>query len=55
LGDKRAAESKEYLASLGIPAPQLNTISYGKEHQVCSEHGAECWQKNRRTHITQVQ
>jgi peptidoglycan-associated lipoprotein len=55
LGDKRATESKEYLASLGIPAPQLNTVSYGKEHQVCSEHDEECWQKNRRTHITQVQ
>lgn len=55
LGDKRATESKEYLASLGIPAPQLNTISYGKEHQVCSEHDEACWQRNRRTHITQEQ
>ena len=55
LGDKRATEAKEYLASLGIPAPQLKTISYGKEHQVCNEHDEACWQKNRRAHITQNQ
>ena len=55
LGDKRASEAREYLASLGVPAPQLKTISYGKEHQLCSQHDEECWQKNRRAHITQVQ
>ena len=55
LGDKRAMQAKEYLASLGVPGGQLNTISYGKEKQVCSEHDEACWQKNRRAHITQDQ
>lgn len=55
LGDKRATEAKEYLASLGIPGPQLQTISYGKERPVCTEHDEACWQRNRRAHITQEQ
>jgi peptidoglycan-associated lipoprotein len=55
LGDKRAAQAKEYLASLGVPGAQLNTISYGKERPVCTEHNEACWQRNRRAHITQEQ
>ena len=55
LGDKRADQAKEYLASLGVPGAQLKTISYGKEQQVCAEHDEACWQKNRRAHITQEQ
>ena len=55
LGDKRATQAKEYLASLGVPGAQLQTISYGKEKQLCSEHDEECWQQNRRAHITQEQ
>ena len=55
LGDKRASQAKEYLASLGVPGSQLKTISYGKEHPVCTDHDEECWQKNRRAHITQDQ
>jgi peptidoglycan-associated lipoprotein len=51
LGDKRADSAKEYLVNVGIPAGQLNVISYGKEKQVCSEHDEACWQKNRRIHI----
>ena len=35
LGDKRANQAKEYLASLAVPGAQLKTISYGKEKQVC--------------------
>jgi peptidoglycan-associated lipoprotein len=53
LGDKRARETKDYLASLGVPADQLKTVSYGKERPVCTEHDEACWQKNRRAHITQ--
>jgi peptidoglycan-associated lipoprotein len=51
LGDKRADSAKEYLVQVGIPATQLNVISFGKEKQVCSEHDEACWQKNRRIHI----
>jgi peptidoglycan-associated lipoprotein len=55
LGDARAKQTKEYLSNLGLPGNQLATISYGKEKPVCTEHDEECWQKNRRTHITQAE
>jgi peptidoglycan-associated lipoprotein len=51
LGDKRADAAKEYLVNIGIPAIQLNVVSYGKEKPVCEEHDEACWQKNRRIHI----
>jgi peptidoglycan-associated lipoprotein len=55
LGDARAKQTREYLSNLGLPGNQLATISYGKDKPVCTEHDEECWQKNRRTHITQAQ
>jgi peptidoglycan-associated lipoprotein len=55
LGDARAREAKDFLVSLGVPAAQLRTVSYGKERQVCTEHDEACWQRNRRAHITQDQ
>jgi peptidoglycan-associated lipoprotein len=51
LGDRRAQAAKDYLVQVGIPAVQLNLISYGKEHPVCQEHDEACWQRNRRIHI----
>ena len=51
LGEKRAAAAKEYLVQVGIPASQLNTVSYGKEKPACEQHEEGCWQKNRRIHI----
>ena len=51
LGDRRAQAAKDYLVQVGIPAAQLNLISYGKEHPVCQEHDEACWQRNRRIHI----
>ncbi len=53
LGDRRAKEAKAYLVDLGLPANQLQTVSYGKERPVCTEDTETCWQKNRRAHITQ--
>jgi peptidoglycan-associated lipoprotein len=55
LGDARAKQAKEYLASLGLPDAQLRPISYGKDKPVCEDHDEACWQKNRRAHITQGQ
>jgi peptidoglycan-associated lipoprotein len=55
LGDARAKQAKDYLASLGLPGAQLRTISYGKDKPVCADHDEACWQKNRRAHITQEQ
>jgi peptidoglycan-associated lipoprotein len=54
LGDARAKQAKEYLSTLGLPGNQLATISYGKDKPVCAEHDEDCWQKNRRAHISQA-
>jgi peptidoglycan-associated lipoprotein len=48
LGARRANAVKEYLVSLGISAGRVETISYGKEHPICSESTEECWAQNRR-------
>ena len=54
LGDKRAEAAKDYLAQVGIPAAQLNLVSYGKDRPVCEDHDEACWQRNRRIHIVAV-
>jgi peptidoglycan-associated lipoprotein len=51
LGDARAKAAKDYLVNAGVAAAQLDTVSFGKEQQVCTEHEESCWQKNRRVHI----
>jgi peptidoglycan-associated lipoprotein len=51
LGDRRAGAAKDYMVQVGIPATQLNVLSYGKEKPVCQEHDEACWQRNRRIHI----
>jgi peptidoglycan-associated lipoprotein len=51
LGDARAKAAKDYLVNAGVAANQLDTVSFGKETQVCTEHDETCWQKNRRVHI----
>lgn len=55
LGDARAKQAKEYLATLGLPENQLQLISYGKDRPVCNDQDEACWQKNRRAHVTQAQ
>ncbi len=51
LGDARAKAAKDYLVSVGVPGNQLDTVSFGKEQQLCNDHDEACWQKNRRVHI----
>lgn len=51
LGEARAQQAKEFLVTLGLPAGQLNTVSYGKDKPICTEHDESCWQKNRRAHL----
>ncbi len=51
LGDARAKAAKDYLVNAGVSANQLDTVSYGKENPVCTDHDEACWQKNRRVHI----
>ncbi|MCG7201768.1 peptidoglycan-associated lipoprotein Pal, partial [Marinobacter pelagius] len=49
LGARRAAATKNYLASRGIPANRISTISYGKERPVATCDNISCWSQNRRT------
>ena len=52
LGDRRARTVEEFLSTMGIPTTQLTLISYGKERPVCTDQSEECWQRNRRAHVT---
>ena len=55
LGAMRAEAAKKYLVENGIPSGILKTITYGKERPQCTTQTEECWQKNRRAHLTQGQ
>jgi peptidoglycan-associated lipoprotein len=52
LGDKRARAAEEFLTSMGIAPVQLTIISYGKERPVCTDQSEQCYQRNRRAHVT---
>ncbi len=54
LGDRRANAVKQYLISLGIPAGNLNTVSFDKEKPFCMEADEACYTKNRRGHFAQA-
>ena len=51
LGERRALAAKNYLVSLGIPADQVKTVSYGKEFPFDPGHDESAWSKNRRAHF----
>jgi peptidoglycan-associated lipoprotein len=48
LGARRAQAVRDYLASNGISAQRMRTISYGKERPVAICNDASCWNQNRR-------
>jgi peptidoglycan-associated lipoprotein len=54
LGQRRAEAAKNYLISLGIPADRMETVSWGKERPVCTDHDENCWQRNRRAHFVMI-
>jgi len=51
LGQRRADSVKKMLILGGAKASQIETISYGKEKPVCTEHNEACWKQNRRSDI----
>jgi peptidoglycan-associated lipoprotein len=51
LGERRSTAVKSYLASLGIGADRVMTVSKGKEQPVCSDANESCWKQNRRGHF----
>jgi peptidoglycan-associated lipoprotein len=54
LGDRRANAVKQFLASLGITADRMESVSFGKEKPFCTESNEACWQQNRRGHFVKA-
>ena len=52
LGARRAAATRDYLASQGVNAGRIKTISYGKERPVAVCDDISCWSQNRRAVTT---
>ncbi len=48
LGARRAQAVNDYLASRGIAASRIRTVSYGKERPVAVCNDISCWSQNRR-------
>ena len=48
LGARRAAATRDFLSSQGVPAKRMKTISYGKERPVAVCDDISCWSQNRR-------
>ena len=48
LSAQRAEVTRSYLASLGVEASRLRTISFGKERPVATCETESCWSQNRR-------
>jgi peptidoglycan-associated lipoprotein len=49
LSARRAQTVKDYLASRGVPASRMRTVSYGKERPVAVCNDISCWSQNRRS------
>jgi peptidoglycan-associated lipoprotein len=52
LGDSRANSLKATLIAQGVSADRIKTVSYGKERPFCSRDDDQCWQQNRRDHVS---
>lgn len=48
LGERRAQAAVNYMATLGVAASRMSTISYGEEKPLDPGHGEGSWDKNRR-------
>jgi peptidoglycan-associated lipoprotein len=48
LGERRAKSARDYMASMGVKANRVSTISYGKERPIAFGHDEDAWAKNRR-------
>ena len=52
LGASRANSLKDSLVQKGVSGDRIKTISYGKEKPFCNADDEQCWQQNRRDHLT---
>ena len=48
LGARRATSVRSFLASQGVTASRMRTVSYGKERPVATCDDISCWSQNRR-------
>jgi peptidoglycan-associated lipoprotein len=48
LGSRRAAATRDFLASQGVAANRIRVISFGKERPVAVCDDISCWSQNRR-------
>ena len=55
LGERRANSAKNYLASLGVDASRVQTVSYGKERPQALGSDEQSWAQNRRAVTVTVQ
>jgi peptidoglycan-associated lipoprotein len=55
LGERRANAAKNYLASLGVDAGRIQTVSYGKERPAAAGSNESAWALNRRAVTVTVQ
>jgi len=51
LGQRRAESVKKMMVLGGAMPGQIETISYGEEKPLCTDHNEACWSQNRRTDI----
>lgn len=54
LGERRAKSARQYLATLGVKADRISTISYGKEKPAVQGSDEAAWAKNRRDEFVVV-
>lgn len=55
LAERRAKVVEAYLKRLGVPASQIQAVSYGEEQPVCASHHETCWSENRRAEVKTVE
>lgn len=48
LGARRAAATRDFLATQGVPRDRIKTLSFGKERPVAVCDDISCWSQNRR-------
>lgn len=52
LGENRAQSLEKALVAGGVAASSIRVVSYGKEKPFCTDSNDQCWQENRRDHLT---
>ena len=51
LGERRANAARDYLVSLGVAGPRLQSSSFGKEKPLDPASNEAAWARNRRAHF----